>query len=171
MELTQEITALVDSYLARHSDSHLSRKDICSHLDIARSRLSQWENAGDISELQLSRLVDLLVEGSTHEKEETLLRLLLLLVRQQADKEQQSSNDEDAKQQRMSETASTLLRSASDLGIGLLSTAQKSGAKVKGRTLEDFPESFYPLVIVTGDKREDSASRITLGDFGAVSAS
>jgi len=43
--------------------------------------------------------------------------------------------------------------------------------KTKSRTLQDFPHAFYPMAIVTGDKREDSESRITVGDFGAVSAS
>jgi hypothetical protein len=51
------------------------------------------------------------------------------------------------------------------------SRRQTPGRKTSGRTLEDFPESFYPLVIVEGDKREQSESRISAADFGAVTAS
>jgi hypothetical protein len=40
-----------------------------------------------------------------------------------------------------------------------------------GATLQDFPHAFYPLTVVTGDRRETSRSRINEADFGAVSAS
>lgn len=40
-----------------------------------------------------------------------------------------------------------------------------------GRTLRDFPEAFYPLAVVTGDKREDRGFLISVADFGAYSAS
>jgi len=36
-----------------------------------------------------------------------------------------------------------------------------------GRTLADFPEAFYPMDVVTGDKREDRGAHITVADFGA----
>ena len=47
--------------------------------------------------------------------------------------------------------------------------AAKSGTPVAIRTLEYFPRAFQPMVIVTGDKREDPPK--TPGDVGALSAS
>ena len=38
------------------------------------------------------------------------------------------------------------------------------------RTLRDFPHGFYPLTIITGDKREHQPDRLTAGDLGVVSA-
>ena len=40
-----------------------------------------------------------------------------------------------------------------------------------GRTFRDFPEAFYPLEVVTGDKREERGFLIDIADFGAYSAS
>ena len=40
-----------------------------------------------------------------------------------------------------------------------------------GRTFFDFPDAFYPLVVVTGDKREDRDTWIGIADFGAFTAS
>ena len=41
-----------------------------------------------------------------------------------------------------------------------------------GRTLSDFPASFYPLVVVVGDKREEiDSSRLSIADLGVRSAS
>jgi hypothetical protein len=40
----------------------------------------------------------------------------------------------------------------------------------KGRTFNDFPEAFFPLAVVTGDKREDRGAHIGIADFGAYSA-
>jgi transcriptional regulator with XRE-family HTH domain len=39
-----------------------------------------------------------------------------------------------------------------------------------GRTLNDFPEAFYPLALVCGDKREERESNISLADIGAYTA-
>ncbi len=46
----------------------------------------------------------------------------------------------------------------------------KSSIKQHNRTFKDFPHSFYPLAIVTGDKREDRGAHITSADIGAYSA-
>jgi hypothetical protein len=42
--------------------------------------------------------------------------------------------------------------------------------KTSGRTLNDFPGAFYPLAIVTGDRREESGSHISAADLGAYAA-
>jgi transcriptional regulator with XRE-family HTH domain len=48
---------------------------------------------------------------------------------------------------------------------------QKSRRTERRGTLASFPDAFYPLAVVSGDKRENSISRINVADFGAVSAS
>jgi len=59
-------------------------------------------------------------------------------------------------------------------GLELLAFSDAPGAarpaKQTGRTLEDFPEAFYPLTVVTGDKREDRGAYISIADFGAYTA-
>lgn len=42
--------------------------------------------------------------------------------------------------------------------------------RTSGRTFLDFPNSFYPLAVVTGDKREDRENNITVGDLGVYAA-
>jgi transcriptional regulator with XRE-family HTH domain len=61
----------------------------------------------------------------------------------------------------------SLLGAIARLPTGLTSS---SVARTSGRTLADFPDSFYPLAVVTGDKREDSGTRISVGDLGVYSA-
>ena len=39
-----------------------------------------------------------------------------------------------------------------------------------GRTLNDFPDAFYPLAVVCGDKREERESNISIADLGAYTA-
>lgn len=51
-----------------------------------------------------------------------------------------------------------------------LTTAPAAKPRTSGRTLADFPESFYPLAVVTGDKREERGSMISVGDLGVYSA-
>ncbi len=46
----------------------------------------------------------------------------------------------------------------------------RSSLGEKGRSFLNFPEAFEPLVIVTGDKREDRESWITIADLGARTA-
>ena len=55
------------------------------------------------------------------------------------------------------------------LGQGLQLPADRQ-VKQTGRTLEDFPEAFYPLTVVTGDKREERGAHISIADFGAFTA-
>ncbi|MCP4608866.1 MAG: helix-turn-helix transcriptional regulator [Planctomycetes bacterium] len=42
--------------------------------------------------------------------------------------------------------------------------------KKSGRTFEDFPDSFYPLALVSGDKREEWGTKINVADLTAYSA-
>ena len=51
-----------------------------------------------------------------------------------------------------------------------LPAACKPTVRVSGRTLADFPEAFYPLAVVTGDKREERGNKISVGDLGAYAS-
>lgn len=63
------------------------------------------------------------------------------------------------------------LKSAAVEALKSLSTGSEPGpVKDAGRTFDDFPDAFYPLVVVTGDKRETRGSHITVADFGAYAA-
>jgi hypothetical protein len=167
MDIAAEIKALVDNWLQKNPT--LSRKHLVGsdYLNVSATLLSQWTTGNEpISDHLLAKLVELTVDGSQQMKEAELLRLLLLLT-----KERVTKASDDAKASRWTSSSSALMQGAANLGIELVTAASRVTAKVSGRTLRDFPGSFYPLVVVSGDKREDSASRITLGDFGAVSAS
>jgi hypothetical protein len=118
-----------------------------------------------ITEAHLTKLVDLAITGSDGEKEIELLRLLLLLTQERV-----ARSADDPSRHRWTDSSSSLMRAATDRGMKLLERSQPI-VKSSGRTLQDFPESFYSMAIISGDKREDSSSRITIGDFGAVSAS
>ena len=53
---------------------------------------------------------------------------------------------------------------------GPFSPSGGSIVKESGRTFDDFPEAFYPLILVTGDKREEWGTKISVADLGAYSA-
>ena len=157
MKINEAVRALLDS-------GKRSRQEICTDLGVSPGLLSQWATGKElITEPHLSKLVDAAIPDSEGTKEAELLRLLLLLY------EERVVRGAESERQRWTEASRHLAGRALRLGLDLTSTAAAPSAKSSGRTLSDFP--FYPLAIVSGDKREDSASRITAADFGAVSAS
>jgi transcriptional regulator with XRE-family HTH domain len=62
------------------------------------------------------------------------------------------------------------LREALKKVSGPFSPSGESIVKKTGRTFNDFPEAFYPLILVSGDKREEWGTKITVADLGAYSA-
>ncbi len=160
MSVSDELRAIIDS-------GKSIRKDIAPELGVSLATLSQWATGKEpISEAHLAKLVDSLVDGSESVKESRFLRLLLLLWQERIERRSGSGKEK----QRWTESSRVLASRALRLALDLTSTRSRP-EKSSGRTLHDFPDSFYPLAIVTGDKREDSETRITAGDFGAVSAS
>ena len=154
MGITEEVQALLGE----------NRKETAARLDVSTGRLSQWSTGAQlITEPHLASLVDHRVKQPDL-KDKELLRLLLLLWQERI-----REDDKDSKRRWAPASRDLALRA---IERALKLTADRSPAvKSSDRTLCDFPDSFYPLAIISGDKREDSESRITAGDFGAVSAS
>ncbi len=139
-----------------------SRDDIADKLGVTKPALAQWATGeGLITEPHLAKLVEL-ENLDDRAKEAELLRLYLLLW-------QERLRRDDKEKPRWTTSALDLANRTLELAHSLM--AKPRLPKSSARTLCDFPNSFYPLAIVSGDKREDSESRITAGDFGAVSAS
>jgi len=144
-----------------------NRKEIAHLLNVTEALLSQWASGKQlITELQLAKLVELLGNGSVREKEDELLHLFLLLWHERIERAVET--------ERKGRVGATPWNALALGAMGLVNKAtvlKTTPPKASGRTLNDFPSSFYPLAIIAGDKREESASRITAADFGAVSAS
>jgi len=134
---------------------------IATALDVSESSVSQWMTGKDLCPVpHLARIVAEFAPGDDSSKNAALVRLLLLREMEQLD-----SNGDG-----WHPGALSLARSSVDSALQQMSRSQQA-PKTSGRTLCDFPNSFYPLAVVSGDKREQSDSRITKADFGAVSAS
>ncbi len=93
---------------------------------------------------------------------ERLPELLATALREQIDASE-FRTDSDGSRKRMTLSAVERLYSQS-----LTPPAQP--VRTTDRTLAHFPESFYPLAVITGDKREDRTNRISAADLGAYSA-
>ncbi len=132
-------------------------KQIKDDLGVSTGRISQLLKTTD--EAFIARLIADNGHTPATEKRTKLTELLLLaeLVRVEQDK---SSKWTDSSR-----------KLARDTILGALRELAKPPCKNKERTLCDFPNSFYPLAVISGDKRENSKSRINEADFGAVSAS
>jgi len=76
---------------------------------------------------------------------------------------QEFKNDNDGTLKRSVEEALQTL--ASVVPSRSISTSKKTG-----RTLSDFPDAFYPLAVVCGDKREERESNISVADLGAYTS-
>ena len=153
------MTAILQEILSNHG----TRKDIAKKLGVSEALLSQWLTGTEvITEPLLAKIVQEMTVGSHEEKQEKYLQLFLLLAQLRIER---SSRRE---KERWTEDSQRMAFRALEQGVAAV---RPSVRKWTGRTLCDFPDSFYPLTIISGDKREDSESRITAGDFGAVSAS
>src|SRR5262249_55722445 len=147
-----------------------SRQELAKDLGVSQALLSQWASGKElITEAHLAKLVDRVTAGAEGTKQAELLRLLLLLAGERTDRALEAEAANDSDRRRWTETSRALMHGALGLGLGLALKTMAGAEKASGRTLCDFP--FYPLAIVSGEKREQSSSRITAADFGAVSAS
>lgn len=143
-----------------------SVESIASQLGVAASAVSQWRTGKELCPKPwLARIVTEFVDGTEAEKRGLLIRLFLLHELGSLDKAQQ------AKQRWTPEAKALASAAIQDLQTLLNRKEPIRSIKTSGRTLCDFPNSFYPLAVVSGDKREDSGNRINLADFGATSAS
>lgn len=148
-----------------------NRKQIAEQLGVSTPLLSQWSTGESLpTEPYLARMIESSLRIPDTAKEGELLRLLLILWQERIDRENEVDKEKHKEDSRWTESSLKLTRRALELARSS-TTAKARGVKSTGRTLRDFPESFYPLAIISGDKREDSESRITAGDFGAVSPS
>ena len=132
-------------------------KQLKDDLGVSMGRISQLVKATD--EAFIARLIADNGHTPAIEKRTKLIELLLLAELVRVEK---------AKSLKWTGPARKLAR---DTILGALRELVKTPCKTKGRTLCDFPNSFYPLAVVSGDKRENSKSRVNKADFGAVSAS
>jgi transcriptional regulator with XRE-family HTH domain len=146
----------------------LTQKDLASILRVAIPTVNQWlneDNHGNSKEPcglpHLARIVDEVMKGSADEKEMAFLGLVILLDRERV-RDGSGKWTESSRQFALDMLEREYVR---------LKGSSVQTTKRTGRTLCDFPHSMYPLAIVSGDKREESESRINVGDFGAVSAS
>ncbi len=139
----------------------LSQKQISAELNVSTATVSGWlTGAAPCGEVQLARIVTLLKPLTRDEQKLLLAQLLHLRLRGRIAQEEAGWTP-DLRSRALS--ALDLLRPT----IAASLTTPRTG----GVTLQDFPDAFYPLTVITGDRRETSKSRINEADFGAVSAS
>lgn len=134
---------------------------LAGKLGVSGSTVSQWLSGTEsCGAHHLAKIVQSYSGGDAKWQQVELQRLLILLWREHAGDQGNKWTDE---------TRSLMDQCLADL----LAIVDRTKAPVKrtGRTLGDFPDSFYPMAVVSGDKREVSETRINAGDFGVVSAS
>lgn len=143
----------------------VKQAEVAKALDISASTVSQWLSGKEPCAPQhLVSLVQLYFGGDLREKQLELARLTILLL-----KERFAQGDEDAG--KWTAESRELMQQCLNECYTAVDARKSRAPKTSGRTLADFPDSFYPMVVVSGDKREVSEARINAGDFGAVSAS
>src|ERR1035438_1143052 len=139
------------------------RKNAAPELVVSEQAISGWFKGTLPKEANLAKIVEKL--SDSEDKQGELLRLFALLWRERID----------AKTENHEQDAWT--PESRKLAVGALDRVAQIAARpvrrprIEGRTLLDFPEAFYPLAIITGDKSEVSDNRINPADFGAVNAS
>jgi len=142
-----------------------NRKETKETLDVSSGLLSQWATGKElITEPHLARLVNGLPLDSDAKQLE-FIRVGLLLWHERVNRDASLAPDK----RRWNTDARILANAALERAMSTLSQ-RGHATRTSGRTLRDFP-SFSPLAVISGDKREDSVSRISCADFGAVSPS
>ncbi len=146
--------------LLKNAKKHAS---VARELEVGAPTLSQWLSGASIcGRPYLVKIVEAYVGGSPEEKKAELLRLLLLRDAERINHDRDEHWPPSGKQ---------LATEALGEADSLIASRTTSPGKASGRTLQDFPDSFYPLAIIAGDKREASEARINVADFGAASGS
>lgn len=132
---------------------------VAERLNVRPSQVSQWLSGTETCPPHhLARIVEYYRGGDEMGKRTELGRLFILLLR-----EQLGTKWADVETKNLKDQSLEYLLSATDTSTYVV--------KQTGRTLADFPSSFYPMVVVSGDKREVSETCINAADFGVVSAS
>jgi hypothetical protein len=146
----------------------IKQVELAEKLGVKPATVSQWlSGAEPCGRPYLARIVEDCVPGVREDQVRELALLNLLLDLDEVRRDHQSTK----KGQKWTETARSLAEEALGAAIGGYDRPAPGRAASGKRSLMDFPEAFYPLAVVTGDKRETSESRINLADFGATSAS
>jgi hypothetical protein len=140
---------------------------IAAQLGVAASAVSQWRTGAEVCpKVWLARIVDEFCKNADQPTKRQLL-LKLFLLRESALFEKPAKERE-----KWTEASKNLAVEAIAVARNLLNGKEDAPyPKTTGRTLQDFPNSFYPLAVVSGDKREETGNRINQADFGATSAS
>lgn len=158
MRLHERLRHILKDKLVEYNEA-----GVAEELGVRPTTLNQWLNGVEpCGQSYLAQIVSMWVGGDAAAKRIELRRLFLLLDQERVTHERTNKWKHQAK-----ELAEAALQEA----ISEVGTKTSRPIKTAGRTLQDFPESFYPLAVISGDKREESESRITIADFGAVSAS
>lgn len=140
-----------------------SQNEVAADLGVSASMLSQWLSGKESCGLSYLSSIALKLGPSDPQARCRLLARLFSLL--DADRIEKPGAD------KWTAETKNLAAAAVDLMQTKLEFSNEPAAAPRVRTLEHFPDAFYPLVVVTGDKREESESRINMGDFGAVAAS
>lgn len=147
----------------------VKQAEVAAAVEVSASTVSQWLNGRErCPPPHLANLVCLYAKGDSKQKQIELARLITLNLQERL-KEHPGQEDEGGG--KWIPGARELMEQCLLECHTALDMSRSREAKTSGRTLADFPESFYPMVVVSGDKREVSEARINAGDFGAVSAS
>jgi hypothetical protein len=142
----------------------LKQTRLAELLGVNQATVSGWlTGTAPCGELHLTRIVALLEALGPDQKETTLAELFHLRLRGRVSQDREDSGRWTPESRALAAAAANRLRPIYALATGHQSTGP--------RTLGHFPDAFYPLTVISGDKRESSISRINQADFGAVSAS
>jgi hypothetical protein len=123
------------------------------------------KSEGHVSQVKTGKTLPselaLAVLGARHdasELEQLIVAWFLARVDREASRDRRESGE--------NQVLLTRLRSLA----GEVRSRRSPAVRTIGRTFGDFPDSFYPLTIVTGDKREERGSFISAADIGAYTA-
>ena len=154
---------------------------VAGKFGLSRTTVSQWLNGTHPCALPyVCRIVDEFSDLKPKGKKALLANLILLLQRDEINRSflREQASDTSTKRKKMKNEkwtpSSRILANETLSELDSIASQYfplENISKRTGLTLRDFPESFYPLVVVSGDKRESSEARINESDFGAQSAS
>jgi len=156
MELHERLRHLLE-------DHNLTQSAVAASLSVSASTVNGWmKGTAPCAEIHLTRLVIELIDALDLDAKHALLAELFQL----RERARVTTEDEN---KWLPELRGHALAAIEKLRPDRAPLRQ--GHAFRDRSLLVFPDAFYPLTIISGDKREDSESRINRSDFGAVSAS
>ncbi len=144
------------------SQSGVKRADLAKRLRLSPSSISPWFNGGQpCPEPYLARIVDEVLGKTLRLTSEGKVALLseLFILSQRARISREGKKWTDSS------------KALAELAIKEFNVKESTVASDADGSLKGFETLAANMVVVTGDKRESSLSRICVGDFGVVSAS